>query len=153
MHKPRSLSPFPCPPRLLPPVQDRVTTGARIRQPFRMRNRCGEALALTVHRGTSSREEVRFTLQDGAEDTVDFGSLLAEPAASTTRAGEAARSGELSQPTTPARSRSRATTGSPSVMSGVVAGVYGGGRAPLSPAPARAPAAPALVGDVLKLAD
>ncbi|CAM9721183.1 unnamed protein product [Scytosiphon promiscuus] len=117
--------------------KDRVTTGSRIRQPFRMRNRCGEALALTVRRSTSARAEVRFTLQDGAEDTVDFGSFLAEPAVATVAAS---RSGELSQPTTPLRSRSRATTGSPSVMSGVARTSSVGGHTPLSPGARRAPA-------------
>ena len=54
--------------------QDRVTTGARSRQPFRMRNRCGEDLALTIRRSGGGKEEVRFTLVDGGDDTVDFGS-------------------------------------------------------------------------------
>lgn len=55
--------------------QDSVTTGARSRQPFRMRNRCGEDLALTIRRSGGGKEEVRFTLEDGGDDTVDFGSL------------------------------------------------------------------------------
>ncbi|CAM9649688.1 unnamed protein product [Ectocarpus fasciculatus] len=86
-----------------------------------MRNRCGEALALTIRRtggittttaaaaaAAAPKEELRFTLADGGEDTVDFGSLPAEqepPAA-------AAAGGDFSQPGTPARSRSRATTAS-----------------------------------------
>lgn len=44
-------------------LKDRVTTGARSRQPFRMLNHCGEALALTICR--RGGEEVRFTLEDG----------------------------------------------------------------------------------------
>ncbi|CAM9750766.1 unnamed protein product, partial [Ectocarpus sp. 8 AP-2014] len=93
--------------------KDRVTTGARIRQPFRMRNRCGEALALTIRRSggmtttaAAAKEELRFTLADGGEDTVDFGSLPAEPQPPV------ARGGDVSQPGTPARSRSRADTAS-----------------------------------------
>ncbi|CAN0514467.1 unnamed protein product, partial [Ectocarpus sp. 12 AP-2014] len=83
--------------------KDRVTTGARIRQPFRMRNRCGEALALTVRRSggmtttaAAAKEELRFTLADGGEDTVDFGSLPAE------QQPPAAGGGDVSQPGTPA---------------------------------------------------
>lgn len=100
-------------------AQDSVTTGARSssRQPFRVRNRCGEALALTVRRsgdtaeggadGRGGREEVRFTLEDGAEDTVDFGSFPA--AAATMAAGSPTVSGVAAIPvaavaaTTPAR--------------------------------------------------
>ncbi|CAM9862638.1 unnamed protein product [Ectocarpus sp. 12 AP-2014] len=102
--------------------KDRVTTGARIRQPFRMRNRCGEALALTVRRSggmtttaAAAKEELRFTLADGGEDTVDFGSLPAE------QQPPAAGGGDVSQPGTPARSRSRATTASPSSLQQVQA--------------------------------
>lgn len=43
--------------------QDRVTTGARSRQPFQMLNVCGEALALTIRR--EGKDEIRFTLEDG----------------------------------------------------------------------------------------
>ena len=55
--------------------QDRVTTGARSRQPFRMRNRCGEDLALTVCRSGGGKDEVRFTLENGGDNAVDFGSF------------------------------------------------------------------------------
>lgn len=45
-------------------LQDRVTTGSRRLQPVLLRNRCGEALALTISSERRGSEEVRLTLPD-----------------------------------------------------------------------------------------
>lgn len=42
--------------------QDRVTTGSRSLQPLRLRNRCGEALAITICNRRGGAEAVRLTL-------------------------------------------------------------------------------------------
>lgn len=138
-------------------AQDSVTTGARSssRQPFRVRNYCGEALALTVRRsgdaaegggsgsdstGSGSKDEVRFTLEDGAEDTVDFGSF---PAAAAAAAVVAAAGDGVSLPGTPARSRSRATTtGSSSFSGAVTTPVAAAAAATTTTTPARLPPPP-----------